>query len=457
MKHLPTAWLSFGFACCIVALTACGSSSAEPAARRVKGRAVARESWPNWRGPGGQGVAGTTQLPDVWPPKAPPPLWQAKLGEGWSSPAVVDGRVFITDRAGKIERALAFDADTGRELWVRTNPVDFDPHEVGRRHGNGPKATPLVRGGLVYTLGIAGWLQALDARDGRVVWHLHLPAEFGARQPLAGGRAYVNGTENVIVPIGGGEGAPVPLFGYTGSPTWSDDLLICSVGGQRGGTLMAFDGATGRVVWKSLHDHVSYSSPIIATIEGQEQVVAMTGPEVVGLAVDDGRRLWGHPFQIQYDESIGTPVVSGNRVLVGGDGKPLTAIAIARAGEQWSAEVDWENRYMTSYLSSMVIRDGYVYGMNNGGEFGCVGLTDGKTVWIDGNHGYYSTPVLAGSRLLGLNERGELLVLSATPDKYQPLGRARLADDATWTSPAVVGGRIYVRGQSGLRVFEWGK
>jgi len=451
------AWMSSGLACGILAFGAYGPSLAEPPALRVSGRTKASECWPNWRGPTGQGIAETTQLPEAWPANAPTPLWLARLGDGWSSPVVVDSRVFITDRAGKLERVWAFDADTGQKLWVQTNPVDFDPHEVGRRHGNGPKATPLVRSGLVYTLGIAGWLQALDVRDGRIVWHLHLPAEFGARQPLADGRAYVNGTENVIVPIGDGEGAPVPLFGYTGSPTWSGNRLICSVGGQRGGTLMAFDAATGQVAWKSLHDHVSYSSPIVATIEEQEQVVVMTGPEVVGLSVDDGRRLWGHPFQIQYDESIGTPVVSGTQVVVSGDGKPLTALAVARSGDRWSAKVAWENRDLTSYLSSMVIRDGCVYGMNNGGEFACVSLANGKTIWIEGNHGYYSTPVLAGTRLLGLNEHGELLVLSATPEKYRPLGRSRLADDATWTSPAVVGPRVYVRSRSGLRAFDFSK
>ncbi|HVC96195.1 MAG TPA: PQQ-binding-like beta-propeller repeat protein [Pirellulales bacterium] len=456
MNRLP-AWLSCGLAYGALALGANGPSHAEPPARRVNEHAQTSDSWPNWRGPGSQGVAETTRLPDVWPANDPTPLWLAKLAEGWSSPVVVDSRVFITDRAGKVERAWAFDADTGRKLWVQSNPVDFDPHEVGRRHGNGPKSTPLVRDGLVYTLGIAGWLQALDVRDGRIVWHLHLPAEFGARQPLAGGRAYVNGTENVIVPIGDGDGAPVPLFGYTGSPTWSNGRLICSVGGQRGGTLMAFDAATGHVAWKSLHDHVSYSSPIIATIEEQEQVVVMTGPEVVGLAADDGRRLWGHPFQIQYDESISTPVVSGNKVVVSGDRKPLTALVIARSGDRWNAKVAWENPNLTSYLSSMVIRDGYVYGMNDGGEFACVSLADSKSVWIGGNHGYYSTPVLTGTRLLGMNERGELLVLSATPDKYRPLGGSKLADDATWTSPAVVGSRVYVRSRSGLRAFDFSR
>jgi outer membrane protein assembly factor BamB len=437
---------------------ACGPSPAqgptppEPAANRA-----ASDSWPNWRGPGGQGVAGPTRLPNTWPAKDPSPVWTAKLGAGWSSPVVADGRVFITDRDGAVERALAFDARSGQRLWVRSNPVDFDPHAVGRGHGNGPKATPLVRGTVVVTLGIAGWLQGLDVRDGREVWHVHFPAEFGARQPLPRGRAYVNGTENVIVPVGEGEGAPVPLFGYTGSPAGDDDLVICSVGGKRGGTLMAFAAATGRVVWKSLNEHVSYSSPVIATIAGQEQIVVMTGPEVVGLALDDGRRLWGHPFQIQYDESISTPVVSDPHVLVTGDGKPLTALAIKRAGDRWTAKVAWENRDLSSYLSSMVARDGYVYGMNDGGEFACVAMADGKKAWQDGNHGYYSTPVLDASRLLNLNERGEMTVLSATPERYQLLGRSRLADDATWTSPAVVGSRIYVRSASGLRAFDFGK
>ncbi|HEV3003463.1 MAG TPA: PQQ-binding-like beta-propeller repeat protein [Pirellulales bacterium] len=449
-----TAARSCALALCALVFAACGASPAHGADGRADDHGQAGQSWPNWRGPGGQGVAGPTQLPDAWPEHGPSPAWTAKLGTGWSSPVVADGRVFITDRDGAVERALAFDADTGQRLWVRTNPVDFDPHEVGRRHGNGPKATPLVRGSRVYTLGIAGWLQALNVWNGADVWHVHLPAEFGARQPLPRGRAYVNGTENVIVPLGKGEGAPVPLFGYTGSPACVEDLVICSVGGQRGGTLTAFAAANGKVVWKSLKEHVSYSSPVIATIAGQEQVVAMTGPEVVGLAIADGRKLWGHPFQIQYDESICTPVVSDGHVLVSGDGKPLTALAIERAGERWSVKVAWENRLLRSYLSSLVVRDGHAYGMNDGGEFACVALADGKTVWIDGNHGYYSTPVLAGSRLLSLNEQGEFAVLSATPDKYQVLGRSRLADDATWTSPAVVGSRIYVRSASGLRAFE---
>ncbi len=244
---------------------------------------------------------------------------------------VDEGVVFITDRRDRIERLIAFDANSGRERWQSAHRVDFDPHAVGRRHGNGPKSTPLVHKGLVYSLGIAGWLECIDVQTGREVWGINFPATYGERVPLPDGRAYVDGEECVIVPVGDGQGAPVPLFGYTGSPTLVGDLLITSVGGKRGGTIMAFHKDTGKEVWRALDEHVSYSSPVEARFEDSLQVVAMTGPRVVGLDARDGKLLWSHPFQIQYDESISTPVVDSDLVIVTGDGHPCTALRITRA------------------------------------------------------------------------------------------------------------------------------
>lgn len=414
---------------------------------------AADPGWPCWRGPTRQGIAVAAKLPREWSDSIKP-LWEAKLGTGWSSPVVAEGRMFVTDRIDDTERVLAFDAKTGRELWTRSDPVSFDPHSVGARHGNGPKSTPAVSQGRVYSLGIAGRLLCLDAQRGRLIWQINFPEVYGEHRSLAGGKARVIGTECVLVPIGNGEGAPAPLFGYTGSPLVTDSLVVCSVGGARGGTIMAFDAATGDEVWRSLHENVSYSSPISATLGGVEQVVVMTGPEIVGLELATGRKLWGHPFQIQYDESISTPVAADGYVLATGDGHPLTAIRIEQRAGRWSVDVAWENRDLSSYLSSMVIHDARVYGMNDGGEFACLRLTDGQTVWLGGHHGFYCTPVLVNDRLLCLNERGELQVLAATPEKYQPIAAARLTDRATWTSPAIAGSRIFVRGDKQLRAFE---
>jgi len=411
-------------------------------------------SWPRWRGASGLAVATGARLPNVWPAE-PQPRWEVKTGVGWSSPVVVDGRVFVTDRVGGVERTLAFKADDGTHLWMGEHPVDFDPHQVGRRHGNGPKSTALVDEGRVYSLGIAGWLECFDAATGKSLWHVNFPAAFGAPTSLPDQRAFVDGTASVVVPIGQGQGAPVPLFGYTGSLTLAGNKLICSVGGARGGTIQAFDKLTGRVIWKSLDENVSYSSPIVATLAGVEQVVVMTGPRVVGLAVDDGRLLWSYPYQIQYDESISTPVVSGDTVYVSGDGHPLTALHITRQGDRLTVNMPWDNIDLASYLSSMVVYNGHLYGMNDVGEFVCVRLSDGKTLWSDGDHGYYCSPVLAGDRLLGLNESGELAVVAADPASFRLLGKSRLVRSATWSMPAIVENRIYVRAAASVRCFEF--
>ncbi len=246
----------------------------------------------------------------------------------------------------------------------------------------------------------------------------------------------------------------MPLFGYTGSPTLSGDLLVTSVGGKRGGTIVAFDKQSGKVVWKALDENVSYSSPVVASLGGETQIVVMTGPRIVGLSARDGSLLWSHPFQIQYDESISTPAVGQDMVLVTATGRPLTALRITRVGGKWSKKVAWTSEILSSYLSSMVVHGDYVYGMNDGGEFSCLRLADGKIMWTGGNHGYYSSPVVVGKRLFGLNERGRLLVLEASPTSYHELGGSQLAASETWTMPAVVGSRLYVRSKDGLACFE---
>jgi outer membrane protein assembly factor BamB len=412
-------------------------------------------SWPTWRGSRHNGHVEAATLPKVWPAPAPQPLWKAPLSEGWSSPIVADGKVFVTDRRDALERAAAYDATTGVLVWERTNPIDFDPHPVGRRHGNGPKATPVYSAGKVYTLGIAGWLQCLDARTGAVVWSKSLPSEFGERRPLPEGRAFVQQEDYVVVPVAAREGAPVPLFGYTGSPIVVDDVLITAVGGTRGGTIMAFDKHTGAVVWKSLEENVSYSSPIVGAPVGRRQIIVATGPQLVGLDIADGKVLWSVPYQNQYDETIGTPVVAGDYVLLTAVGRPLSAWRIvAEAGKLRAVEA-WQNEDLSSYLSSVIATEAHVFGMNDGGEWNCAELATGKLMWRGGNFGYYCTPVMAGDQTLAWNEQSQLAVIAADPKEYRQIASYQLGDEPSWTSPAVVGNRLYVRTRTSLACYEW--
>lgn len=432
-----------------------GPASVAPSA--LTGAAQPAADWPNWRGPQRTAVAPTARMPHAWPSRWPAPRWQAKLGTGWSSPVVAEGRVYISDREGPRERLLALDAATGRVLWESSHAIDFDPHSVGRRHGNGPKSTPAVRDGRVYWLGIAGWLECLDTAEGTVDWQVNLPAQFGALEPLPAGRAEVIGTRHVLVPVGEGRGAPVPLFGYTGSLLLTERLVVLSVGGARGATVMAFDRLTGDVVWKALAENVAYSSPCRATLAGIDQVVVMTGPRVVGLDLASGRLLWSHPFQIQYDESISTPVIAGDLVLVTGDGHPLTALRIESDGRDGQrADVAWTNADLSSYLSSPLVTDGHVYGMNDGGQIVCAQLSDGRSLWTEGDHGFHASPVLADGWLLLLNDEGDLLAVRATPAEYRAEGPWSLCPTGAWTQPAVVGQRLYVRGDGQVTCFELG-
>jgi len=418
------------------------------------------EDWSQWRGPRSNGIALQTALPTTWPAGPLEPRWRVPTGEGWSSPIIGDGRVYVLDRNAGQERAAAYDADTGKLLWERTNPVDFDPHQVGRRHGSGPKGTPAFADGHVYTLGIAGWLQCLKAGSGEVVWKSYFPEEFAEPIPLPDGRTYVVGEDHVVVPISAGpdgasRGAQVPLFGYTGSPLVFGDFVVAATGGVRGGTITAFDRRTGKVAWHALRENVSYSSPVGAEIHGVKQVVVPTGPRLVGLELATGKLLWSVPYQNQYDETIGTPVVAGDMVLLTAVSRPLSAWRIARNGAgEFSATEVWTSEDLSSYLSSVVVVGEFVYGMNDGGEFHCLSLADGKTIWRGGTHGYYTTPVVAGDRILVLNERGLLDVLAVNPKAYEPIASLRVSKEPTWTSPAVVGDRIYIRSRCALMCFE---
>lgn len=472
--QLVSRWIHV-FACAAIVCCATSACGQAPPAEKLAAPSdpqVRRggEDWTQWRGPRSNGIAAQTALPAVWPAAPLEPRWRVPLGEGWSSPVIADGRVYTldrkdtADRKGSVERAAAYDADTGKLLWERTSPVDFDPHQVGRRHGNGPKSTPAFADGLVYTLGISGRLQCFKAESGEPVWTSFFPEQFGTPMTLPDGRAEVVGEEHVVVPIApgpGGEsrGAPVPLFGYTGSPLVFGELLIAATGGtsdiERRAAITAFDRRTGKVAWQALEEHVSYSSPVPAEFGGVRQVVVPTGPNLVGLEVATGKKLWEVPYQIQYDETIGTPVVSGDLVLITATGQPLSAWRITKnAAGEFAATKAWSNDDLSSYLSSMVVVGDYVYGMNDGGEFHCLKLADGKTIWRGGSHGYYTTPVVAGDRILVLNERGKLDVIAVNPEKYEPIASLQVAKEYSWTSPAIVGNRIYIRSQRSLLCFE---
>jgi outer membrane protein assembly factor BamB len=382
------------------------------------------QDWPQWRGPARDGrLAGT--ITAAWP-KALKPGWKVPLGIGYSSPVVVGQRVFTFARNGDNEVLASLDLATGKLVWTQSYPAPYNLNPAARAHGLGPKSTPVVQGGRVHTLGIAGTLSAFDAQTGRPIWRKDFGGQFR-------------------------EGAPT--YGAAMSPVVADGLLIAHVGGDGDGALSAFDAATGAVRWSWKGDGPGYASPVVADIGGVRQVVTETQKQVVGVSLAKGELLWSLPLVTPYEQNAVTPVVSGDTVIYSGLDDGLHAVRIARKGSGWAAEPAWKTNEVSLYMSSPVLDGGRLYGFShrNKGQYFSVDAATGKTLWLsEGRQGDNAAVLIAGDALLILSDRGELVVAKKDAPSFTPIATYTVADSATWAHPAVVGQTLLVRGADTL-------
>jgi outer membrane protein assembly factor BamB len=384
----------------------------------VAGGASAQE-WPQWRGPGRDGrVPGSITL--SWP-RALKPGWKTTIGIGYASPVVAGGRVFTFARQGESEVASALDLGTGKVLWSQSHPAPYTMNPAAAAHGKGPKSTPVVDGGRLYTLGISGILTAFDTANGRVVWRKDFKGEFRDS---------------------------APIYGTAMSPAVVDGVLIAHVGGENDGALTAFDTATGRVRWAWKGDGPGYASPVVATIAGVRQVVTQTQKQLVGVSLANGGLLWSLPFTTAYEQNAVTPVISGDVVIYSGLGQGLLAARIVRKGSGWAVEPMWKNEEVSLYMSSPVLEGGRLFGFShrNKGQFFAVDAATGKTVWLsEGRQGDNAAVLVAGGAVLLLTPAGELLVVRKDAATFAPIATYTVADSATWAHPAVVGKTVLVK------------
>jgi outer membrane protein assembly factor BamB len=377
-------------------------------------------AWTQWRGPNRTGVAAIAARTS-WP-TALRPVWKSDMGLGHSSPVVSDDRVYQFTRQGDDEVLQALALATGKPLWRQAYPAPYTMNSAAFSHGPGPKATPTVADGRVFTLGISGIVSAYDGATGRVLWR----KEFGKEFP-----------------------ATSPLYGAAQSPLVDGGRVIVHVGGSAAGALTAFDAATGAVVWAWKGDGPGYGSPVVADIAGTRQVVTLTDSLVVGVAADSGRLLWKVPLTTPYAQNAVTPVVNGDVVIVGGLDQPVRAYRVAPAkGGAWSAETAWENPDVVSYLSSPVLVGGRLHGLSDRrkGQFFCLDAASGRTVWLsEGRQGESASLVSAGGAMLALTTEGEIVVFEAGGETFKVLRRYTVADTPVWAHLAVVEDGVLVK------------
>jgi outer membrane protein assembly factor BamB len=387
------------------------------------------QDWPQWRGAARDGQALDASAPKVWP-KGLKQGWRAKVGVGHSSPVVVAGRVFTFTRVGEEEVVSAFDLAAGKPIWERRYPAPYTMNPAAEGHGKGPKSTPLVTGGKIFTLGISGILSCLDAATGRIVWQKEFKQQFKTTSPL---------------------------YGAATSPILEGGLLIVHVGGHDDGALTAFDPATGAVVWSLKGEGPGYASPVVAEVGGVRQLIAESQTRLLGVDPKSGALLWAVPFTTDYDQNAVTPLVVGDLVLYSGVDKPLRAVRLARKGSAWEAAPVWEAADVALYLSSPIAVGGRVIGFSQRkkGQLVALDARTGRVAWTSGGRQGDSAALVAlGGSVLALNDAGVLTVFDAAASGYAPLATYTVAESPTWAHPIPVRGGFLVKDLDTLTLYR---
>jgi len=409
------------------------------------------DDWPQWLGPQRDGVWREDGILEKFPRGGPKVRWRVNIGGGYTGPAVANGRVYVMDRklaqgaanpanafsrgsiAG-VERILCLDENDGKILWQH----EYDcPYTVS--YAAGPRATPLVAGGKVYTLGAEGHLHCLNTENGKVIWSRDFKKDYGI---------------------------PTPLWGFAGHPLLDGNKLICLVGGD-GSTAVTFDKETGKELWRALKaKEPGYCPPTIFEAGGKRQLIIWHPESINSLDPETGRVYWSEPFGIRSALTVSTPRQSGDMLF-------FTSFYNGSMAFRWNAErpsLIWKSAKASekdtdalhSIMSTPFIEDGHVYGVCSYGQLRCLKANTGERLWEtlsattpDGKEARWANAFLVKhtGRFFLFNEKGDLIIAKLKPTGYEEISRAHLLEptnrdpgrDVVWSHPAFANKRIYVR------------
>ncbi len=383
--------------------------------------------WPQWRGPNRDGLVSDASIPQTWP-KELKLKWKVTVGLGHSSPVVANGRIYVFARQGEEEVLLCLDTATGKQIWGSSQPIAYEMHNAARAHGKGPKSTPVLYGGNVYTLGITGVLSSHDARTGKLKWR----REFSQQYPKTS-----------------------PLFGTAMSPLVLNGQLIAHVGGHDKGALIAFDAETGAVKWSNEMDGPAYSSPIVVNLAGTRQVVTFMQKHLAGLDAATGKLLWKLPAKSQYDENSVTPIAHKDLLILSREEQGLEAIRLVKEGPNIVPREAWSNKDTQLYLNTPVLQGSLLFGLSarNKGQFFSIDADTGKTIWLGPGRMAENAAILnlGGKVLLMLTNDAKLVVLPAAAKEFAPAAEYTVAESPTWAHPVVLGNHILIKDETTLR------
>ena len=349
-------------------------------------------------------------------------MWRRAIGPGWSSFAVSGGVFYTQEQRGGDEVVSCYRLATGEPVWTHRDPARFWESNAGP----GPRATPTLAHGRVYTLGATGILNALDAGSGAVAWSRNAAADTKVE---------------------------TPDWGFAGSPLVVGDSVIVATSGR----LAAYDAATGEPRWLGPEGGGGYSSPHLATLDGVAQVLLLRGARSTSVAPADGSLLWEHrgePVAGIVQPSLtadGDVLVSGADAM-GGTG--IRRLAVARGPAGWTATERWLSKGLKPYFNDFVVHGGHAYGFD-GSILACIDLVDGTRKWKGGRYGHGQLLLLPDQNLLlVLSEEGELALVQANPDAFTEIARIPAIEGKTWNHPVLVGDVLLVRNDQEMAAFR---
>lgn len=386
--------------------------------------------WTGWLGSERDGWVDYFNPPAQWPKKLKR-VWQAKVGTGYGSPLVADGRVYQHARQGDNEVVWCLDLKTGKVKWRKSYPAPFTIGGGGQYHGKGPKSCPVLADGKLMTMSITGILTAWDTSSGKRVWRCDYGSRFKKWHPR---------------------------WGASTSPIVDGKRVVVHFGTDFQGALVALDIATGKVVWSQGKDGPQYSSPLLVEIQGIRQIIDWNERAIVGVESKTGRKLWEHPAKGNFrDQNMPTPVFHKGRILLGAENRGIRGLDPRIENGTWKVREAWHQKDVALNMSSAVINNDLLYGHSHyqEGRFFCLDPKTGKVLWLGPPRtGKHATFLAIPGYMVALVNDGTLLIFKATSESFQKVASYRVAKDRTWAPPVLLKNGILVKDQESLTLWS---
>ena len=377
--------------------------------------------WPGWRGPGRDGWVSGFQPPTRWPQRLERG-WRVEVGTGYASPLVAGGHVFQHARQGDDEVVWCRDLETGAVKWRRSYAAPFKMGGGAERHGKGPKSSPALADGRLFTLSITGLLSAWDADSGELLWRRNYDSRFGKSRPY---------------------------WGASTSPLVDGNRVVVHFGTDDVGALVALDVESGREVWSQGKDGPSYSSPILVEIQGIRQIVEWNHRALVGVDSASGRLLWEYPFpHVGNNQNMPTPAFHKGLVVLGGENRGIHGVEPRLAGGAWTVRERWHQDEVALDMSSAVVNGDLLFGFSHygSGRLFCLDPTTGEVLWQGpGRTGDNVAFLAIPGHVVALINDGELQIIAATGERFEKVASYRVADSPTWAPPVLLDSGILVK------------